>query len=392
MNNQSLKGRTTMLRQVSDEVRLQDDGNCFAHAMATAVRATIKWINKNCNIIIPEIPHHELLPECTLAYYGRGSSQGKKVRKERGEKTMNNIHSENISRTEKAKLIFNSVVDVFGPSGTGQGFTRWRINSLLNKYGIDRIQTKDKNLVIEHLQAGKGANAIIGIDLTPKIADSFERILFATTRDNIHGSDETLSSVAGYNNPNFVIEKEHLTEKQLTTQNQTAMSCARPGLEPNTEWWRHEMTIAGYNLDPSTNQETGHTPPPYWIIKNSWGTSIVDGGYFRLAMNAFEDCDGGVDDSFLQRMYENKREECKVEFEIYKPSDLLFEICKNQIDSITEPFFQTGEYEEEGETYSSFGWGGKRRKRRKTKTRKRKRKRKQTIKKKRRRGRKSRKR
>ena len=391
MNNQSLKGQTTRLRQVSDEVRTQVGGNCVAHAMATAVRATIKWINKNCNIIIPEIPHHELLPECTLAYYGRGSNQGKKVRKERGEKTMNDIHSENISRTEKAKLIFNSVVDaVLLPKPARW----WRINSLLNKYGIDRIQTKDKNLVIEHLQAGKGANATIGVHLTPKIADSFERILFATTKRNRHGSLETLSSVAGYNNPNFVIEKEHLTERELTTQNQTALSfAASQGYHPRTKWWRHEMTIAGYNLDPSTNQETGHKPPPYWIIKNSWGTSFVDGGYFRLAMNAFKDCDGGVGDSFLRRMYENKREECQVEFEIYKPSDLLFEICKNQIDSITEPFFQTGEYEEEGETYSSFGWGGKRRKRRKTKTRKRKRKRKQTIKKKRRRrGRKSRKR
>ena len=47
MNNQSLKGQTTMLRQVSDEVRRQEGTDCAAHAMTTAIRATIKWINDN---------------------------------------------------------------------------------------------------------------------------------------------------------------------------------------------------------------------------------------------------------------------------------------------------------------------------------------------------------
>ena len=40
---------TTMLRQISDEVRLQHGGNCAAQAMTTAIRATVKWINDNCN-------------------------------------------------------------------------------------------------------------------------------------------------------------------------------------------------------------------------------------------------------------------------------------------------------------------------------------------------------
>lgn len=382
MNNQSLKGQTTMLRQVSDEVRNQEGTDCAAHAMTTAIRATVKWINENCNIILPEIPHHELLPECTLAYYGRTSSQGKRVRKERGEKMINNNKvSELTQQIQK---------------WTRKAEQNTRINSFLNKYGIDRIVTYDKDLVIKHLEAGEGANATISIHLTPKIENIFLRILYATNRKK--RKSDTLEDYwgsVGIGNPNFVIEKEH-----IQSYGDHPIHGMYERISTYNNWWRHAMTIAGYNLDPPMNQETQHKPPPYWIIKNSWGDDFVDGGYFRVAMNAFEDCEYvtkglekiAIFGDFAQ-FFLDPVGLCKVEFAILKPSD---EICKGKYISITEPnpdMNTPGEFEEEDEIYWSFGMGGKRRKHRKTKTHKRKRKRKRTIKKKRRRrGRKSRKR
>jgi len=333
--------------------------------------------NDNCNIILPEIPHHELLPECTLAIYGRQSNQGKRVRKKRGEKTMNDIHSQNLSRTEKAKIIFGSAYDFLTEQFPNpKSYERSRVNSVLNKYGVDRIQTEDKDLVIEHLEAGKGANATISIHLTPKIENIFLRILHATNRRQRKSDTlEDLSSVDGYDNPNFVIEKKHLQSHGIKIgEMDHPIHGVYERLSTFNKWWRHAMTIAGYNLDPPMNQETQHKPPPYWIIKNSWGESFVDGGYFRVAMNAFEDCDyvtKGLEKRDLGRFAQELLDpvgQCRVEFSIFKPSD---EICKNEVVSITEPFSQTGEFEEEEELYSSFGWGGKRRKRRKTKRRKR---------------------
>jgi hypothetical protein len=377
MNNQLLKGQTTMLRQVSDEVRRQVGGDCAAQAMSTAIRATIKWINDNCNITIPEIPHHELLPECTLAIYGRQSKQGKSVRKKRGEKTMNDIHNQNLPRTEKAKMIFRNVYDFFTEEFPNpKYFQNARIDSFLKKYGIDRIVTEDKDLVIEHLEAGRGANATISMLLTPKIANIFLRILHATTRRQRKSDTlEDLSSVDGYDNPHFIIEKKHLQSHGIMIgEMDHPIHGVYERLSTFANWWRHQMTIAGYNLDPAINQETQQKPPPYWIIKNSWGESFVDGGYFRVAMNAFEDCDyvtKGLEKRDLGQFAQEFLDPvglCRITFDIIKPSD---EICKNQEISITEPFSQTGEFEEEEELYSSFGWGGKRRKRRKTKRRKR---------------------
>jgi len=40
----------------------------------------------------------------------------------------------------------------------------------------------------------------------------------------------------------------------------------------------HAVLVVGYNTDPATNK-------PYWIIKNSWGTSWGVRGYFNMVRN-----------------------------------------------------------------------------------------------------------
>ena len=64
------------------------------------------------------------------------------------------------------------------------------------------------------------------------------------------------------------------------------------------------MVVAGYNLNPKPDN-TGHAPEPYWIIKNSWGDDFVDGGYFRLAMNALVDCLPAIPGSLSLRGHNN---------------------------------------------------------------------------------------
>lgn len=358
---------TTMLRQVSDEVRSQNGENCQAHAMTSAIRATIKWINANCKRKISDILHHELLPKCTLAIYGRGSKQGKKLRREKGEKTINNLQNQNLSRTEKAKILFGAGVDFINEELINTSDVR--INSILNKYGLEKIETTNKDLVISYLEENLGANATIKIFMAPKFSKIFLRILYATRGENMYGSWETLSSVPGYNNPKFVLEKKHLQYFWMMPMGPVHGIYERHSTWDN--WWRHAMIIVGYNLDPPMNKETRYKPPPYWIIKNSWGPDFVDQGYFRLAMDAFEECEyltKGAEElslGFAQHLLDPLGQ-CKVKFEIYKPSKETLESCSG--------ISTTGEYEEEGETYSSFGWGGKRKKRRKTKRKKKKKK------------------
>ena len=72
-----------MLRQLSKDVKSQGNiGNCGAQALSTAIRATQQWIRENCDENLPEIPHEELLYDCTIAIYGRNSEEGRYIREE----------------------------------------------------------------------------------------------------------------------------------------------------------------------------------------------------------------------------------------------------------------------------------------------------------------------
>tara|TARA_B100000963_G_scaffold360371_1_gene390969 strand:+ start:1056 stop:2243 length:1188 start_codon:yes stop_codon:yes gene_type:complete len=306
-----------MLRQLSKHVKNQGNiGNCVSQAFATAIRATQQWIRENCDENLPEVPHEELLYECTLAIYGRNSEQGRYIREKFGEKIPDNIGG-------KVCDFFKSTCDP-------------NINNVINKYGLQHASTGDPNIVIDYLESGIGANAIIGISMAPELKTKLFMLLYATKGIDLYNIGQSaLESLPSYNNPYYVIQKKDFFWDIMKFPIGFERNIKR--ISEFDHWIKHTMVVAGYNLNPKPDN-TGHAPEPYWIIKNSWGDDFVDGGYFRLAMNALVDCLPAIPGSLSLRGHNNSFlgtgyffldpvGMCDVLYEIVMPNEEILRKC-----------------------------------------------------------------
>lgn len=309
-----------MLKTVSGEIRNQEAGTCQCHALATVIRASISWLNKNCynKIILPT--HKELHDKCALFTYT----------------------SRSIGLTDMYHVLYQKERDK---------------NNLLYKYGLRHYETKNPMVVIDKMKKNLGTNATIGFRLSKLVAFHFKKWMRringrATVRQNeVYRNDDNqyknivISEQQRRDNPTILTPNDVFTMKGIDSDAVMA-EAMRPPLTLLKEI-HHRMTVVGYNLIP------GSDIPPYLVIKNSWGKSWEDGGYFRLAIDAFENIQSNITSGWKDEDFA-----ANTNFDIIGPSEETLQRCNEERPdpNITEG--TVGFYEEEGENYMSLGYGG----------------------------------
>ena len=220
-------------------------GTCAAQALATVTRAVMHWLKKNC----PGDPKYQKPPFMPLE-----------------------SHEALLVKFSKALYDDDAITSVF------EGLTQRGVREILNAHGCSVTMTNSRTSVIEKLRTNPAAHAVIAIKVK---TGAFARKIANFGYDIANGK---IADNTAFGRAQFY--QDDVTADDLPVRASRLFASWYRGDKP----WYHAMAISGFELDnPGWTSEDG-IPQGTWEIKNSWGPSWADSGFFRLSMDTFDGC------------------------------------------------------------------------------------------------------